>query len=102
VWKVKRQEYKNRNLRDVAYSKMTGFCKQRGFPDADRDFVVKKKIQSLRGSFRKMKKIHESHRSGRGTDEIYTPTLWYYDLLLFTKDQELPTESVSNMDDPEN
>lgn len=39
--------------------------------------------------FRKeMKKVLESKRSGASQDEIYNPTLWYYDLLLFTKDQE--------------
>ena len=44
-----------------------------------------------------MKKIENSKRSGTSADEVYTPTLWYFDLLLFTIDQELPTESVSNM-----
>lgn len=28
-------------------------------------------------------------------------TLWYYDLLLFTSDQEIPTASISNMDTEE-
>ncbi|GLV46160.1 hypothetical protein CBL_02876 [Carabus blaptoides fortunei] len=43
-----------------------------------------------------MKKIEDSKRSGAGADEIYEPHLWYYDLLLFTKDQEMPRQSVSN------
>ncbi|KAL4141786.1 hypothetical protein QTP88_004357 [Uroleucon formosanum] len=29
------------------------------------------------------------------------PTLWYYDLLLFTKDQEIPTDSISNLSENE-
>ncbi|CAH2001489.1 unnamed protein product [Acanthoscelides obtectus] len=37
-------------------------------------------------------------RSGAGADDVYIPTLWYYDLLLFTSDQEMPTASISNMD----
>lgn len=52
--------------------------------------------------FRKeMKKVLESKRSGASQDEIYNPTLWYYDLLLFTKDQELPTDSLSNLGENE-
>lgn len=46
-----------------------------------------------------MKKIENSKWSGAGADEIYTTHLWYYDLLLFTKDQKMPWESVSNLDD---
>ncbi|KAK9711262.1 Alcohol dehydrogenase transcription factor Myb/SANT-like [Popillia japonica] len=65
--------------------------------EANRDFVVKK-IQSLRGSFRKeAKKVEESKRSGASADDVYVPSLWYYDLLLFTKDQEMPTSSISNI-----
>ncbi|KAF0735963.1 MADF domain-containing protein, partial [Aphis craccivora] len=37
-----------------------------------------------------------SKRSGRSADDIHVPTLWYYHLLEFTVDQELPTDSVSN------
>jgi hypothetical protein len=101
LWRVKSDEYKNRNQRYEAYKQIIDFCKVRGFPDANRDFVVKK-IQSLRGSFRKeLKKAQESQRSGRAAEDIYIPSLWYYELLLFTRDQELPTESLSNIDDSE-
>lgn len=48
-----------------------------------------------------MKKVMESQRSGSSKDDIYTPTLWYYDLLLFTKDQEIPTDSISNLGENE-
>lgn len=63
---------------------------------------VRVKINNIRGSFRReIKKIEESKRSGAGTDEIYVTHLWYYDLLLFCKDQEVPRISVSNTDDQE-
>lgn len=39
----------------------------------------------------------ESQRSVSSKDNIYIPTLWCYDLLLFTKDQEIPTDSISNL-----
>ncbi|CAJ0962874.1 unnamed protein product [Ranitomeya imitator] len=29
-------------------------------------------------------------KSGAGTDYVYVPKLWYYDLLAFTRDQEIP------------
>ncbi|KAF6208504.1 hypothetical protein GE061_016962 [Apolygus lucorum] len=101
LWKCKTEEYKNKNLRDNALSAMIDLCKARGFPEANRDFVAKK-IQSLRGSFRKeLKKVLDSERSGRGTEEIYTPSLWYFDLLMFTKEQEVPAASISNLDNDE-
>ena len=36
-------------------------------------------------------------RSGRGSDDIYLSNLWYFDLLMFIKDQEQPTSSISNI-----
>lgn len=48
LWKIKSEDYKNKNLKDEAYKKIIDFCKEKGFSDANRDFVVKK-IQSLRG-----------------------------------------------------
>lgn len=98
LWKIKSEEYKNKNKKEDAYKCLVTFCKEKGFPEATREFVVKK-IQSLRGSFRKeLKKVYDSQRSGKGADEVYTPSLWYYNHLLFTKDQEQPTSSFSNDD----
>ena len=68
------------------------------FPEADRDFI-RKRLQSLRGTFRKeMNKVTQSKRSGKGADEVYVPTLWYYEKMLFTLDQETPSASTSNID----
>lgn len=79
---------------------MVDLCKT-VYPDANRDFVVKK-IQRFRGSFRKkLKKVEDSKRSGRSADEVHVPTLWYYRLLEFTVDQELPTGSMSNINNEE-
>lgn len=46
-----------------------------------------------------MKKVKDSQRSGKGGDEVYTPSLWYYDLLLFTLDSETATPSMTNIRD---
>ncbi|KAG5868434.1 hypothetical protein JTB14_029050 [Gonioctena quinquepunctata] len=57
---------------------------------------VKKKINNLRCTFRKeLKKLRKSKRSGEGSDNVYVPTLWYFNLM-FTTDQEEPRTSISN------
>lgn len=100
LWKIKSKEYTNKNLKNKAYDELVELCKT-VYPDANRDFVVKK-IQSFRGSFRKeLKKVEDSKRSGRSADEVHIPTLWYYHLLEFTIDQELPTESINNINNSE-
>ncbi|KAK4882653.1 hypothetical protein RN001_005972 [Aquatica leii] len=68
-------------------------------PDA-RIEDVKKKINSLRSCFRKeYKKVINSKRSGTGTEDVYKPTLWYFDLLLFLKDDEMPRTSIGTDDE---
>lgn len=100
LWKIKSESYKNKNLKEHAYQTLVKFCQSRGFSNANRDFVVKK-IQSLRGSFRKeLKKLEASLCGcGSGAQKVYEPSLWYFDLLLFTKDQEHPTDSASTDSD---
>lgn len=96
LWKLKSKEYLNKNLKTAAYDNLVELCKP-VYPEANRDFVVKK-IQGLRGSFRKeLKKVLASKRSGSEYDQIYEPTLWYYDLLQFTIDQETPSRNLCNI-----
>lgn len=75
-------------------------CKYRQVDDtATRDSVVKR-IASLRASFRKeFKKLENSKRSGAGTEDIYKPTLWYFDNLMFLKDQDIPRTGASTLDE---
>ena len=97
LWKVKSDDYLNRNLKKKCYDELIAYCKQI-FPHADKDFVSKK-IQKLRGSFRKeFRRVEASTRSGKGADDVYVPSLWYYDLLSFTKDQDTPSASISNIE----
>jgi hypothetical protein len=68
-------------------------------PEATKEAVLK---NSLRSCFRKeLKKVKDSQKSGNETDDNYTPSLRYYVVLLFLTDQELPTQSVSSLDSPE-
>ncbi|XP_047997488.1 uncharacterized protein LOC125235097 [Leguminivora glycinivorella] len=87
LWKVKSKEYSNRHIKNMAYDELVNYCKQIGFASANRDFVTKK-IQNLRGAFRKeLKKLTEARKTG-GSELVVKPSLWYFDLLYFTKDQE--------------
>ncbi|CAG9822156.1 unnamed protein product [Phaedon cochleariae] len=98
LWKIKSKAYMNKNLKNVGITQLIEVCKQFQIMEADKNFVMKK-IQSIRGSFRKeLKKIEDSQRSGASADDIYQPTLWYFQLLQFTIDQETATDSISNME----
>ncbi|KAK4871684.1 hypothetical protein RN001_015808 [Aquatica leii] len=95
LWKIKSKEYTNKNLKTKAYNALIEYSKL-SYPDADRNFVSKK-IQNIRECFRKeLKKVEASQMSGTGADDVYEPHLWYFDLLLFTTDQEMPVESVDS------
>ena len=66
---------------------------------ATRETVVKR-IASMRASFRKeFRKLENSKRSGAGTEDIYKPTLWYFDNLMFLKDQDNPRTGTSTLDE---
>lgn len=99
LWKIKSKEYSDKNKKNVAYEQLRIKLSEID-PEATKEAVVKK-INSLRSCFRKeLKKVKDSLKSGNGTDDNYTPSLWYYDDLLFLTDQELPRQSVSNLDSP--
>ncbi|XP_063585353.1 uncharacterized protein LOC134762737 [Penaeus indicus] len=97
LWKVKSKEYSNRNLRNKGIDELHGKLQELD-PHCTRDDVMKK-INSLRSSFRRELRKHESSKkSGNATDDIYTPTLWYFEDMMFICDQEMPRESTSNME----
>lgn len=97
LWKVKSKEYSDRNAKSYAYNVLVEKL-QTVDPEANRESVVKK-INSLRTAYRKeLKKVVESEKSGAGED-IYVPHLWYFELLNFLKDQEIPRRTTSNIDE---
>ncbi|KAK9746387.1 Alcohol dehydrogenase transcription factor Myb/SANT-like [Popillia japonica] len=74
-------------MRNDAYEKLVEKCRDI-CPEADIKYV-RKKIDSLRAGFRReLREMRKTSRTGSATDSIYQPTLWYFKLLLFTKDQE--------------
>lgn len=98
LWLVKSKDYHDRNKRAAAYMKLTEKLKEIE-PNATKDDVLKK-INSLRSNVRKEKKKYkESLKSGASTEDIYKPTLWYYDLFDFLGDEDTPRKSLSNVVD---
>ena len=80
LWNVKSKEYSNRNIKNQAYEILVRKLKEKN-ESATRDTVTKK-INNMRSSLRKeVKKVENSKKSGAGADDIYHPSLWYYDQL---------------------
>ncbi|KAL4717001.1 hypothetical protein ACJJTC_001862 [Scirpophaga incertulas] len=92
LWKIKSKEYSDRNKKNEAYHLMIEKLKER--------HGNKKKNNSLRSSRRKeKKKVKDSLKSGTSTDDVYQPSLWYYELLDFVDDQETARDPISNFVD---
>ena len=74
LWKVKSDEYKNRDIKQGAYRKI---IENMGNLNVILDENgVKNKINNLRSQFRKEYKIFSSKKSGMSADDIYKPSLW--------------------------
>ncbi|XP_060844662.1 uncharacterized protein LOC132924394 isoform X2 [Rhopalosiphum padi] len=97
LWKVKSEAYKNRIKKDAAYEKLVDKMKEID-PKANRD-IVRAKINSLRTSYRReLKKVKSSQKSGAGADDIYEPSLWYFNEIDFLRDQETQLQGTSTLD----
>ncbi|CAJ0962934.1 unnamed protein product [Ranitomeya imitator] len=92
LWKIKSADYSNRYKKKAAYEKLVALYKQHHPTETLDENIVRKKIQALRTVYKKRneQKVEKSMKSGAGTDDGYVPKLWYYDLLAFTRDQEIP------------
>lgn len=76
----------NKHKKSIALQKILSALKKYK-PDYTED-NLKKKINILRTNFnREFQKIEGKKRSGASSDDIPEPTLWYYNELLFIKDQ---------------
>ncbi|KAK3887126.1 hypothetical protein Pcinc_008716 [Petrolisthes cinctipes] len=97
LWKIKSEGYKNRNLKANCYKQLVEMLKKH-IPTATKDLVCKK-INAFRTSYRReLKKVIKSEKSGAGSDDIYSPSLWYYDALGFLRDQETQEEGLCTME----
>ncbi|PIO28523.1 hypothetical protein AB205_0011970 [Aquarana catesbeiana] len=66
-------------------------------PNADIEFV-ERKIGSLRSTYRKdLYKVQASMRLGAAAEDMYVPSLWYYNRMQFLEDQMEVRESLSTL-----
>ena len=96
LWDTENRHYSDRVKKAAAYDTLIEKLKVLE-PDASQESVVKK-INNLRSTFRKeVKKMNDSTHSGTSADDdLYFPSLWYYELL-FLVDQETPDKSLSTV-----
>ena len=98
LWKIKSADYFDRRKKAASYDILVSKSQQK-YSSATKDTVTKK-INSMRSAFRReYKKVINSHRSSTSSEDLYHPTLWYFQSLMFLKDQETPRESVNNIDE---
>ncbi|XP_015433720.1 PREDICTED: uncharacterized protein LOC107189650 [Dufourea novaeangliae] len=98
LWNNRSKEYTDKKLRNKAYEELLQKCKE-SYPAANKEFVIKK-IHTLRCSFRReLRKIRRSKASGCSTEDLYVPSLWYYDLMKFITGCEVRHRGVSKFDD---
>lgn len=95
LWKVGSKEYVDKALKKAGYDELINKCWEFNIA-ADREFVVRK-INSLRGAFRKE---HNKVLAAASRGQKYLPVLWYYKLLLFTSDKDVP-EAVYETESPD-
>ncbi|XP_030760996.1 uncharacterized protein LOC115886088 isoform X1 [Sitophilus oryzae] len=89
LWDKTHPNNKNMSVRLAALDNLLKKS-QEYFPNADIDFV-RHRLEGLRNSFRReYRKVVASKKAGT---EIYVPSLWYYNMLLFTvgeEEEEIP------------
>ncbi|CAK1585405.1 unnamed protein product [Parnassius mnemosyne] len=96
LWQNKSKEYHDRERKSAAYKVLLEKIKE--IDSTATIDTVKSEINTLRCTFkREVLKVKSSQRSGSGKDDIYKPKLWYYDLLQFLTDKEVPRSSRSNI-----
>ncbi|XP_044739878.1 uncharacterized protein LOC123301208 [Chrysoperla carnea] len=93
LWQIKHSCYTNKVVKQDAYAKLVKLYRAVE-PNATID-TVKQKINNLRSSFRKELRKVRKNKPGA----IYNPSLWYFNLLLFTADQEEFNKQDSNSND---
>ena len=59
------------------------------------------KMKSLRTTFvAELHKVNNSKASSVGLDDVYQPSIWYFEKMMFLKDYVQPRKSVGNADIP--
>jgi len=94
LWKVKSEEYMDRNLKSKAYEAMVEKLKEVE-PKANREMVVKK-INTFRTNYKRVLNKIKKNKMGYENEET---TLWYFEHLKFLEEEDAVngknTEDVS-------
>ncbi|CAK1550716.1 unnamed protein product [Leptosia nina] len=108
LWDRQCQAYKRKKARQEAVSRLTKLVREY---DATVTRVhVLRKIESIRSCVRReYRKVQSSKWKAKSPSEIYTPTLWYYNLLSFAFEDsndckmktEVEQEDPPSEDEPE-
>ncbi|KAK4882608.1 hypothetical protein RN001_005927 [Aquatica leii] len=98
LYVVKSPIYKNKHARQAAWEFICRSLTQ--LRPATTISEIKNKINGLRTNFiSEYRKWQKSKCSGVGDDDVYVPTLWYYNDIMFIRDHMLPRASIDNMPD---
>ena len=96
LWDVKADIYRDREERASAYNKIVRDLKIDNLTVEE----VKRKLGLLRNQHRReMRLITRSMKSGAGKEQVYTPKLWYFDMLSFLNSGDVIRRSVSSLDE---
>ncbi|XP_022162352.1 uncharacterized protein LOC111028123 [Myzus persicae] len=88
LWNTKSDLSKNKHLKKLGIEDLIKLC-QGKCNGADEAFV-KGKINNLRTAYRReLNKVRLSKSTGSSADDIYVPSLWYFDLMAFTAEYEV-------------
>ncbi|XP_069358749.1 uncharacterized protein [Maniola hyperantus] len=94
LWDTNDLNYRNRNVRNEGYQVLFNLYKT--FDEDATLKILKKKIDNLRSNYlRESKKVRESKHTGN--EDVYVPTIWYYDIFSFL---DSTTESYRSVRDP--
>ncbi|KAG8309602.1 hypothetical protein J6590_081663 [Homalodisca vitripennis] len=100
LWDTKCDAYANRDLRRAAHGSLLEIYKKFQ-PNATID-LLKKKIENLKCSFRReLRKVRASETTGAGSSQIYTPRLWFYELMSFLEEKEIIREGLDTLEEDE-
>uniref|UniRef100_A0A336M2Q4 CSON010904 protein n=1 Tax=Culicoides sonorensis TaxID=179676 RepID=A0A336M2Q4_CULSO len=84
LWKVNSEPYKNKTVKFICYEIMQKKLKEIE-PHADIP-MVKRKLNTLRSNYRR--EVNKVERSKLRGGPVYTPTVWYYDIMRFLDEDD--------------
>ncbi|XP_039967852.1 uncharacterized protein LOC120779575 [Bactrocera tryoni] len=98
IWQTKSDKYKNKSEKNRSWNNL--LTKYKEIDKSATLETVKKKYNGLRSCYRReLQKVRRSEKSGASAENIYIPTLWYFESLNFLMDQEIQMEGISSFED---